>query len=293
MSFCSNCGKQLAEGVKFCSECGAKVIESENPEQRKVVYEGEIHKCPSCGEILESFVAKCPTCGYELRGKKSSNSVKEFAMKLAATEMDSAKVVLIQNFPIPNTKEDIFEFMILAASNFEEYYSDSGDRQKEISKAWVSKIKQGYQKAKILFGGDQDFLKIQKIYDQICNKINVSVKKDKRNTLLNLVLRTIGLWGGLIIFIMAFFIDIFSYSDTSIYHLGGGAIMIIGAFMIGRKKKEVIDAGIGIACGILAIVLGTILQSVFYGNGSAMELAGGATIIVTVVRMVQSFVKKD
>ena len=30
-----------------------------------------------------------------------------------------------------------------------------------------------------------------------------------------------------------------------------------------------------------------------YGNGSAMELAGGATIIVTVVRMVQSFVKKD
>ena len=30
-----------------------------------------------------------------------------------------------------------------------------------------------------------------------------------------------------------------------------------------------------------------------YGNGSAMELAGGATIIITVVRMVQSFVKKD
>ena len=54
-----------------------------------------------------------------------------------------------------------------------------------------------------------------------------------------------------------------------------------------------IDAGIGIGCGILAIELGTILQSVFYRNGSAMELVGGATIIITVVRMVQSFVKKD
>lgn len=52
-------------------------------------------------------------------------------------------------------------------------------------------------------------------------------KKDKRNTFLNLMLRTIGLWGGLIIFIIAFFIDIFSYSNTSIYHLGGGATIIV------------------------------------------------------------------
>ena len=35
MSFCSNCGKQLAEGVKFCSECGAKVIESEIQSKEK------------------------------------------------------------------------------------------------------------------------------------------------------------------------------------------------------------------------------------------------------------------
>ena len=179
MSFCSKCGKQLAEDAKFCSECGAKVSENNNSTQRKVVYEGEIHKCPNCGEVLESFVAKCPTCGYELRGKKASNSVKEFAIKLSATETDSAKVVLIKNFPIPNTKEDIFEFMILAASNFEEYYSKSEDRQKEVSMAWISKIEQGYQKAKILFGDDQDFLQIKKIYDQTCKKIDVSVKKIK------------------------------------------------------------------------------------------------------------------
>ena len=60
-----------------------------------------------------------------------------------------------------------------------------------------------------------------------------------------------------------FYRYIFTYSNTSIYHLGGGAIMIIGAFMIGRKKKEVIDAGIGIACGVLAIVLGTLLNQFF------------------------------
>ena len=151
MSFCSNCGKKLHEGVKFWSESGAKVTEPENSEQGKKIFEGEIHKCPCCGEILDSFIARCPACGYELRGEKTSASVKEFAMKLASAETDSAKISLIQNFPIPNTKEDIFEFMILAASNFEEQYSNSDDRQKVISKAWVSKINQGYQKAKILF----------------------------------------------------------------------------------------------------------------------------------------------
>ena len=52
MSFCSKFGKQLAEDAKFCSECGAKVVENNNSTQRKVVYEGEIHKCPNCGEVL-------------------------------------------------------------------------------------------------------------------------------------------------------------------------------------------------------------------------------------------------
>ena len=46
------------------------------------MYEGYIHKCPNCGEVLEAFVTVCPACGYEIRDAKSSSSVQELASKL-------------------------------------------------------------------------------------------------------------------------------------------------------------------------------------------------------------------
>ena len=67
MPFCSHCGHQLAEGAKFCYECGAKVgaTNTTHTNQRKTVYDGEIHKCPNCGALMEPFEIKCDVCGYE------------------------------------------------------------------------------------------------------------------------------------------------------------------------------------------------------------------------------------
>ena len=62
MAFCTNCGEQIKEGAKFCASCGAPTDFKENNDniKRKSVYEGEIHKCPQCGEALESFVTILP-----------------------------------------------------------------------------------------------------------------------------------------------------------------------------------------------------------------------------------------
>lgn len=54
MAFCSNCGKELATGAKFCFECGTPAGKVDVT-TRRTVYSGEIHKCPSCGEVLESL----------------------------------------------------------------------------------------------------------------------------------------------------------------------------------------------------------------------------------------------
>ena len=137
MVFCSKCGKQLNEDDLYCSECGMPVSMCNN--HRKAVYEGEIHKCPNCGEAVNSFVANCPTCGHEFRGANSSTSVREFAARIDEIEMsrpaksfsfkkvfedqneisetDRRKIALIRSFVIPNTKEDLFEFLVLASSN--------------------------------------------------------------------------------------------------------------------------------------------------------------------------------
>lgn len=47
MAFYINCGQELAEGAKFCASCGNAVDASQNgaKEQRKTVYDGELHKC--------------------------------------------------------------------------------------------------------------------------------------------------------------------------------------------------------------------------------------------------------
>ena len=77
MAFCSNCGKELAAGAKFCFECGTPVGKTDET-VRRTVYSGEIHKCPSCGEVLQSMTAICPACGHELNSAKLASALKEF-----------------------------------------------------------------------------------------------------------------------------------------------------------------------------------------------------------------------
>lgn len=77
MAFCCNCGKELAAGAKFCFECGTPVAKSDET-VRRMVFSGEIHKCPSCGEVLQSLTAICPSCGHEINSAKLSPALKEF-----------------------------------------------------------------------------------------------------------------------------------------------------------------------------------------------------------------------
>lgn len=197
MAYCMNCGQQLPEGAKFCSSCGTATGEVKTETaQRKTVYDGELHKCPNCGELINAFVTICPACNYELRGVKASSIVKEFADKLEQIERtreaqkshsfismlygsdgqlnktDEQKISLIRSFSIPNTKEDIFEFMILAASNIDLKLYGLGDKgvitasQRAVSDAWLAKFEQAYEKASFAFSTSSDFLSIKDIHDK-------------------------------------------------------------------------------------------------------------------------------
>ena len=184
MAFCMNCGKQLPDGAKFCLECGTKLgdINTEQTPKRETTYEGEIHKCPNCGEVLDSFVAVCPACGYELRGSSVTSAIKEFSAKLNGATTEYQKANVIRSFPVPNTKEDIFEFMILVSSNIDEHPN------KEVFKAWIAKFEQCYQKAKLSFRQDNDFVKIQAIYEKTQKTIKKIRSKGPVRKLLTVIL---------------------------------------------------------------------------------------------------------
>ena len=179
--FCSNCGAKILRTAKFCSECGTKNIkEAESTHvQSDVVYDGKLHKCRNCGEVLKAFETTCPLCGYELRDTYASAAIRSFAEKMEQLQKNGKSkdknniINLIRTYPIPNTKEDLFEFIILAGSNIREdrYDEDLPKYKKEISDAWKAKFEQAYHKALIAFPNDPSFDQLKMMYKSKIKKL--------------------------------------------------------------------------------------------------------------------------
>lgn len=208
MFFCTNCGQQVADDAKFCANCGASLIQTpRNNGERKKYYDGDIHKCPNCGEVLKAFEAVCPSCKFELRGAKNSSAVKELIAKIEKLDsqksedsflkslkrkldgtklspIEEQKISLISNFPIPNTKEDLLEFMILSSSHILSKKPSGNISQhdellyNELKKAWKIKFEQAYDKAKICIKNDSDRVEIEQCYE----KTIIEPKRKRKKT---------------------------------------------------------------------------------------------------------------
>lgn len=170
-------------------------------------FNGDMRKCPNCGQPVGTFDAVCPACGYEFHNTAASNTMVQFSNNLQMIEsgramssksimnfigktnnIDEQMAEYIRNFPVPNTKEDTYEFMVLAASNIDEsivrgenYSLAIGDAKgkKLVNQAWYAKFQQIYNKAKISFGNDKDFARIQEIYDNKINAIKAGKEEKK------------------------------------------------------------------------------------------------------------------
>lgn len=213
MSYCSNCGKKLVERARFCHACGfpVQIRTSSNDRKRKEQFVGEVLKCPNCGEVISETTAICPSCGIHITRRGAVYSVQEFKDQLMAIEMqrrkpkftdiytgqanptDTQKLTLIRSFPIPNTVDDIHEFMLLAVANIDTRLSkqttgsklssliNSGNVnatiQKTISDAWVSKMHQAYHKAEVSFPNDPMFIEIQKIYSSKLKELKMKIQE--------------------------------------------------------------------------------------------------------------------
>ena len=306
MAFCTKCGKQLAEGAKFCFECGAKVNEpsSSRVEYRKIVYDGQIHKCPNCGEVLSSFLANCPACGFEIRGVSNSVAVQEFAYKLAATELLQEKIVIIMNFPIPNTKEDIVEFLILASTNCE------NAQGVDLIDAWMAKLSQCMQKAKMIVV-DDGLRRIQDYYSEAMKKAkrhrrtlklkslvrgqyeNQYKSKSKNrlggscsSALVTIIFKNLSVLAALLFFFLTVRID--AMGDNvygALYVLIGAIFLILSTLLVFRKNATYGD--------ILIVIVGTILT--FYCKGKMSETNGAVAIlavVLSVMILIPAFIKK-
>ena len=280
MTYCTNCGSQIPKETKFCPHCGTPNINYSPGEDnaRKIVKEGTLHKCPHCGDVVSSFTAICPSCGYEFRDANVSSTVRSFT-----------------NYPIPNTKEDIFEFMLLASSNI------SGISDKTLLNAWLVKIEQAYKKAHLIIKDQKDLDQIDQLYEQSLEQM----KKEKRlqgaktvgktlkgssglfSKILMLVAKNFAIIAGIVLYQMA--INTYNHrGNGSMLELFGGVVLIANAATLPKRNASLIEYILGALSGYMSIYM-----SRFLDNGSMLELFGGIVFIVVAVNFFKSLVPSN
>lgn len=200
---CSKCGFLSDSKNSYCTKCGEPLTPQNNTDYktRQIIYEGKNHQCPNCGKKVDSFISYCTSCGFKLQDVNSSMSVKELNKKYEELVSIEDRIHLIKSFSVSNTKEDIKEFIILAASYIDHkaYVNNSvsefGVSEKDLIEAWIAKLEQAYQKANWVLSDDEQFKELEKIYMKKKNSIiKAKVKEEKKkNRVRNLTIIFCGL----------------------------------------------------------------------------------------------------
>lgn len=177
-------------------------------ETRKQEFVGTIRKCPNCGTQLPGLTAVCPQCGYEITGIGAVGSVREFFKTYQNERSAERRLDLVKNYPVPNTKEDIIEFALLAAQQVKSLLASvsaitppqRSSLKENVSKqdffsAWKGKLEQINMKADIVFAND---IKTLEQIHKIITDVIKSEEKEKRDSRK----REMSVWLPLIIIIL-------------------------------------------------------------------------------------------
>ncbi len=145
---------------------------------------GDVKKCPACGAMLETFKTTCSECGHTFTNIEANHTITKlfemlneaeeksredaktivgglgrmyadlFAGAFGGTKDVRRKKAIIQNFPVPNTKEDILEFLAQAVPLTKVRFFEPDHNKTELSNTWKDKCEQIIIKAKFSMKDD-------------------------------------------------------------------------------------------------------------------------------------------
>ncbi len=234
MGFCGRCGLKIDGNAAYCPRCGASTAVAALDRGRKLDVgcdSGDsLRKCPQCGEELATFALSCPCCGFRLKGRQPARSISELSRRLDEIESgrpqeakrkglfsrsssngdrnsvsptDQRKVTLIKSYPIPNTKEDLVEFVLLASTNVDPKAlsgtSGATASEKAVSDAWYSKLCQAYEKARLVLADDSSLDALQMRYEATAAAVEKYRKAEWKALAifwLALLLAVVALWAA-------------------------------------------------------------------------------------------------
>ena len=163
---------------------------------------GDFKKCPACGAIVGAMQGICSDCGHEFTNIDSVSSVQNLYKELMRVENEERnrpkkdkkdkpvsllgkiageidtdddddedritgiiykrKISVVSAFPVPNSKADILEFMIMAVAEGGKkiggFWSNMSDEEKSYIKTWRSKAEQVVGKARFSLKDDKKLL---------------------------------------------------------------------------------------------------------------------------------------
>lgn len=123
---------------------------------------GDVRKCPQCGHVVRAFEAICPDCGHEFANVGGNSSIERLQRQLEAisarigtnmfaqAQLFAERASCIANFPVPNTKGDLYEFIITSSNNIKGGLISTDPE----SKAWKAKCHQCWDKARLMLADD-------------------------------------------------------------------------------------------------------------------------------------------
>jgi DnaJ-domain-containing protein 1 len=198
-------------------------VGDEKPRSNK---EGDLKKCPSCGAPVQSFKPTCSDCGHEFTNTQANSTLLKLLEQIEKInnkeittpqilkgalgeqakknqidqEKNKLKSELIENFPIPNTREDILEFLAYSLSKGKDnsYMSYFGDGY-STSGAWRKKAEEVIIKSKIMFKNDNAFFKQLENYE-IDFKSSIKSRNRVRNLSIGVIaIILIIVYGGIML----------------------------------------------------------------------------------------------
>jgi hypothetical protein len=171
------------------------------PKEKEKV--GNINTCPSCQAPVESFQIKCSFCSLEFRNISAVKISQIISEKIADIENSTFEIhekkekkkSFIENIPIPNTKEDVFELLSVACSKGAHVNIDD-----PTYSAWRSKAKEVLIKIKLIYGSDPSVSEIISKYES----------QIKRATLLNYLIWSLMIVVAVILFSLIYYKMLFN-----------------------------------------------------------------------------------
>ena len=148
---------------------------------------GNIMTCPACGATVNSRDLNCSDCGHEFRNVEAINSIKEFYKKYMSIESGEREradkkeqkwynegihqeetkkaiiqqqISLVSTFPVPNTQEDLLEFLNLAIP----------EATKDLGLGWLA-IKMGAAHK------DYVYVQLQNAWKSKCNQVIMKARQ--------------------------------------------------------------------------------------------------------------------